>query len=373
MLAIIISSLSGLAWLVPVGGSSFGPFLSLLLVPAVVSAATIGHRFAVALAYYLIGSVSIIGAIEGFYGPHHAMAGILAWIATAILLSAPWLLASNARGVLSALFIISLPPLGLIGWLSPVTAVGVLYPDLGWVGIAFTVAMMMITPSVIKTPSRNNVPPLVMLLVMAGIANLMYQAPSIPSGWAGIDTSIHPSGGDVLASIRNNQAAINSALTRGRGAKVLVFPEAVIDQWLPGTQRQFADAAQPGQTWLIGAQTSRFNSVVSIAYGKINVVTDAAAILPGGNWQPWSDYSLHPAWWQKIAVINGKRVWISICVEQVLPWTWFEALLEKPDMVLAISNQWWADTASSAPRIQRDSTYAWARLLGVPIISAINR
>ena len=326
-----------------------------------------------ALAYYLIGSVSIIGAIEGFYGPHHAMVGILAWIGIAILLSTPWLFVSNARGVLTALLLTSLPPLGLIGWLSPLTAAGVLYPDLGWAGIAFTVAIMMIVPSIVKMPTRNNVPLLILLLVIAGVSNLMYQGPLAPVGWVGINTLIRPGGADVLASIRNNQAIINSALTRGRGATVLVLPEAVIDQWLPGTQRQFYDAAQPGQTWLIGAQTSRFNSVVGIAHGKSSVMTNAAAILPGGNWQPWSTYSLHPAWWQEIAVIDGKRVWASICVEQVLPWTWFEALLQKPDIVLVVSNQWWADPGSSAPRIQRDSAYAWARLLGVPIVSAINR
>ena len=69
MLPLIIFSFSGLAWIIPNTGL-LAPLMAPFLVPAVALASINRPRFAVALDYYLIGSVSIIGAIKGFYGPH---------------------------------------------------------------------------------------------------------------------------------------------------------------------------------------------------------------------------------------------------------------------------------------------------------------
>jgi hypothetical protein len=44
-----------------------------------------------------------------------------------------------------------------------------------------------------------------------------------------------------------------------------------------------------------------------------------------------------------------------------------------PTLILALSNLWWAPPGNAAPAIQASSTAAWARLMGVPVISAINR
>ena len=44
-----------------------------------------------------------------------------------------------------------------------------------------------------------------------------------------------------------------------------------------------------------------------------------------------------------------------------------------PTLILALSNLWWAPPGNAAPAIQSASTAAWARLIGVPVISAVNR
>lgn len=361
--AVPIAALSGVAWLLS-SSTLWAPAASLLLVVAVMLAPSPLQRFLTALAYYAAGSVSMIGAVTGYWGSDHAGTGMLAWVATSTVLATPWALASGWRGALAALALTALPPLGLIGWLPPLSAAGVLFPGMGWAGLALLLA-------VVVGITKQRIAWLAPLGAIALAANLVYTLPALPLGWVGVDTSIQPARGSVLASIQNNLAIIATALVQGHGAKVVVLPEAVIDGWLPGTRRQFAGAVPPGQLWLVGAQT-RFNSVVVVknANAFVSPLINAAALLPGGNWSPGG---LQPAWWQTAPVIDGKRVWASVCIEQVLPWTWFEAMTARPDVVLAISNQWWADKTSSAPQIQRVSTRAWTRLMGVPVVSAINR
>ena len=71
----------------------------------------------------------------------------------------------------------------------------------------------------------------------------------------------------------------------------------------------------------------------------------------------------------------------ALCVEQVQPWTWFEAILQRPDVILAMSNGWWASgTEGLSPRvgaaglaIERASSRAWARLMGLPVVWAGNQ
>ena len=360
---VLLAALSGTAWWLP-GSTLLAPAASLLLVVAVTLAQNSLQRFLTALTYYAVGAVSIVGAVTSYWGSDHAAIGVLAWAATSTALATPWARASGWRGTLAALILTALPPLGLIGWLSPLTAAGVLFPGMGWMGLTLLLAVVLC----ITQPRIAWLAPLGAITIAA---NLVYTPPALPLGWVGVDTSIQPARGSLLASIQNNQAIIATALEHGHGARVVVLPEAVIDGWLPGTRRQFAGAVPSRQLWLVGVQT-RFNSLVAVTHGNAPVkpLVHAAALLPGGNWSPGG---LQPAWWQTAPVVNGKRVWASVCVEQVLPWTWFEAMTAHPDVVLAIGNQWWASPTSSAPRIQAASTSAWARLLGVPVVSAINR
>jgi|GEM_PF-6534745 len=50
-----------------------------------------------------------------------------------------------------------------------------------------------------------------------------------------------------------------------------------------------------------------------------------------------------------------------------------KAMLHRPDVIVAMSNAWWAPAGSTAPHIQVASTRAWARLMNVPVVFAGNR
>ncbi|MDR2990738.1 MAG: hypothetical protein LBU72_02165 [Burkholderiaceae bacterium] len=212
--------------------------------------------------------------------------------------------------------------------------------------------------------------------------------PMPPAGWVGLDTRLAPARGNLAADLANKRALIESGRAI-RPQRVLVFPEAVLDDWLQGTRQQFALAVPPGQIWLIGAQVrptstpsmtptpggKLVNAVVAVEQGKAHALplTAAAGLLLGGNWRPWNAQGLQPAGVQHVFALDGQRVWAALCVEQLQPWSWMQAMAERPTLILAMSNAWWASPGSFAPRIQVASIKAWARLMHVPVIWANNR
>jgi hypothetical protein len=273
------------------------------------------------------------------------------------------------RSLLFALTATALPPLGVIGWLSPLNAAGMLFPGMGWIGLALAVGPMLAMHSALSVPAGQGRPRLFVgaswwTLLSAAIvaigANVLSRPASAPLGLVGVQTHILPSKGNVLRAIQNNQSIIDAGLAQGMGARVVVFPEAVLENWLPGTRQQFAEAVPPGQLWLIGAQAGKSDAVVAVSHGRATAtpLAKAAGLLLGGDWQPWRKDTLRPAWWQHVFNLGGERVWASLCVEQVQPWTWIESMWQGSTVILAMSNAWWAPRGSAAPGIQEASTKA---------------
>ncbi|MDA8255253.1 MAG: conjugal transfer protein TraB [Betaproteobacteria bacterium] len=383
LLLIALGAIPGVTWIMG-GAGPIGPLLSILLVAAVATGRNPVERLTAALAYYATGCWPIVGAVAGYWGTGHAGVGLMAWAACSVALAMPWVLAAHWPGLLFALAATALPPLGVVGWLSPLNAAGMLFPGMGWIGLALAVGTMVAMHAVLSVPAVQKRPVLFAdatwwLLLFAVIvpigANLLASPASTPSGWIGVQTHVVSSKGNILGAIQNNQSIIHAGLAQGKGARVVVFPEAVLENWLLGTRQQFAEAVPPGQIWLIGAQAGRSDAVVAVTHGWATAMplAKAAGLLLGGDWLPWRKETLRPAWVQHAFTLEGTRFWAALCVEQVQPWTWLEALWQKPDVIVAMSNDWWALPGSAAPDIQEASTRAWARLMGVPVVWAVNR
>ena len=370
------AAFSGSAWLW--GGASLaGPALSITLLLWIALGRSAPQRLLVAMAYYLTGSWPIVGAVLGYWGPHHVVAAVGAWFGTSLLLASPWGIPPRRGGLLAALVSTAVPPLGVIGWLSPLTAAGALFPATGWFGIICLMMMTVALPGALhgNIVARWLLASLIGLALGANCAARLAPESHLPSGCVGVQTRINPGGGNVLASTQNNQAVISAGIEQGLGARVVVFPEAIVPNWYDGTRSQLSAAVPLGQTWLLGVQTKERDAVVLARPGSAQPVplVAAAGLLLGGDWQPWNPRSLHPAWWQRVFEIDGRRVWAAICVEQVQLWAWLEALAQRPDVILEQSNAWWAGRAMTAPKIQHASTKAWARLMDLPVVSAVNR
>ncbi len=161
----LIAALSGATWWLP-GGTLFASAASLWLVVAVTLAHSPLQRFLTALVYYAIGAVSIVDVVTGYWGSDHTGIGVLAWVATSTALATPWALVSGWRGAMAALAFTALPPLGLIGWLSPLTAAGVLFPGMGWIGLT----LLLVVVVCITKPCITSLAPFVAITLVANLA-----------------------------------------------------------------------------------------------------------------------------------------------------------------------------------------------------------
>jgi hypothetical protein len=373
-----LGSALGTCWLL--GDGLVGPAASFLLLPLIANQQRPIRRLLAAMGYYTTGSLPAVAAVVGYWGADHASLGVAAWFGSALLLSIPWTLADRPPRASAALALTALPPLGVIGWLSPLNAAGVFFPGLNAVGLGL---LLLAFTSMHRRAIRPHIAILTVCVLTAVISNLLYLEPAPPAGWLGIHTHVSPSRGDRLKAIQSNQDAIDAALTQGKSARVVVFAEAILDDWLPGTRQQLAMAAPSDQIWILGAQVGSLDAVVAIEREYVNAepVSASAGLLLGGDWIPWSRQTLTPAWWEPVFRADGRRIWPALCIEQVQPWTWLEAMWQRPDVILAMSNGWWASgpgvlqprLGEAGLAIERASTRAWARLMGLPVVWAGNR
>ena len=391
--ALYVAALCGLAWQYGYAG----PILSILLIPLILIQRNPLSRFLVALAYYLAGSHGIPLASAVFFGPGHAggghagggghwLEGLALWISSSALLAMGWTFADRAwkaAGVL--LFDALVPPLAFFDWMSPLAAAGVLFPGWGILGVAALLIGISLTPWL--TRKRY----LVFLPLLPSIVNLVFLAfPSQQAGSIrGLDTHLGPSTHSILTNFSRLQSWVATA-DQHKKAKVLLLPETLLTWW-PGNahyiEQHVPEGLHPakGQTWLIGAsiplkQAGMFaDGIEAVTNHGSKMIFASVLPVPVSMWRPWHkptgdsfgrmDYKAF--WWQKPVTIEGEILWAEICYDQLLPFSWMEAALYRPEVILLTNNVWWAK-GTGIPRIQQASSWAWSRLTGSTEIEAEN-
>jgi len=197
-----------------------------------------------------------------------------------------------------------------------------------------------------------------------------------PSGWEAEMTRIRrqvDDFADFAIEERLQRAALSSH------ARFLVFPEGAVRRWTDATDFFWATAvSHAGKTLLIGAgqpipgSSRYYNSVVIVGEHPRPPIHQRIPV-PGGMWNPFrskGSFALN-LFGPGTVDVGGERAAILICYEQLLTWPMLRSALERPTLLIAISNEAWTQ-ATIVPRVQHTCVRAWARLFGLPVISAIN-
>ena len=215
-----------------------------------------------ALFYYGGALWPIIPGARNFFGPRASVLETVAlWIVSSLLLALPWFLAwtKDRRQLLwrapAGLMLSVLPPLGLIGWASPLTSAGFLFPGTSWfglIGCAFATGALAWRPKLA----------IVVLGTLAIGINLSFvSAGDVPAltGWQGVNTNFGAESKEQSSSLAEFQAAefiqdqaVNS------NARVVVFPESVVSSWTAATDSFWEDTINrlrtTGKTIIVGAK-----------------------------------------------------------------------------------------------------------------------
>src|ERR1700676_4423035 len=107
------------------------------------------HAYVSMFSYYAGASWPLIPGARAFFGVQGTpLIGLLLCLAGGALLALPWgLLFTRGReraacSVQLCILLTAIPPLGIIGWASPLLSAGVLFPGSKWFGLAFIIIFL---------------------------------------------------------------------------------------------------------------------------------------------------------------------------------------------------------------------------------------
>lgn len=390
--AVFGSGIGYLAW------GNVGSLLWLWLLPfAFGRASSRSAAYALMLGYYLAGARGLPAGAAVFFGEAAPWwYGAVLWIGASALLALPfgllWSDDVKRRGLrfLVALAIVAVPPLGLIGWCSPLAAAGALFPGLGWIGLVATAGLMAWI-----SMARLSVDQAVVMVLIGGMVGLicnieaLIASPAAPTHWRGMDTEFprlssggHDDAGQLLASMQRIRWIKDLAATVPAG-ETRVLPETVLGPLGGLAEFQLQQAEQAlearGSRLVVGAEVPQpdgryINALVVLGSTTVKRPIIAQGIpVPVAMWNPFGRNGAVADLWGRSAVVDlgGTRVGGLICYEQLLPWPIFQRVVARPSVLLAVSNVWWA-RGTVIPAIQRQTVHAFARLFSLPVIAATN-
>jgi hypothetical protein len=366
------------------------------------------HAFIVAAAYLAGATWPMIPGARNFFGPRPgAIDAVALWIAAVVLLAAPWAVVWTVRRyqllwrVPLGLALTAVPPLGIIGVASPLSSAGLLFPGTAWLGLIAT-AVLPVT-SLIKP--KWAIPAVAALAI---ISNAFWKEPR-PVHWDAVDTNLgviaheNQSLGAQFAAMQwLQERAVRSS------SKVVIFPETAVRMWTAATESFWEDTLArlraDGKTLVIGVGLPGTDPVPFDFSAELAALGDSRPVpgraqqreaasfrngallrgsetgtfvqripVPLGMWHPFrrGGVPLNVAGRGTI-VISGERAAIWICYEHLLVWPVLESMLERPTVIVAMANDYWA-AGTTVPRCQASMVSAWARLFGLPYVSSVNR
>lgn len=361
--------------------------------------------------YYFAASWPLVTGARYLFGANGSASLVLMlWLSAACLLAAPWGLAwtTNYSQLLwripLALAASAVPPLAVIGWASPLTSAGLLFPGTSWFGL---VAVTLWPDWLVRRP-REAITAL-MVAVLAANA-ISPNSAGAPAGWEAVDTRFGSRSGQAAISEFATATWIQRRALQSRG-EVVVFPETVVSMWTDATELYWQAALDElratGKTIIVGAAIPRqdngppatqFDEALSVLRdGRIPVSHPAAdrsdlpflnALLvrgaetgrylqripvPLGMWKPFDGTGVPLSiFGPAVMEVRGHRVAPLLCYETLLLFPLLQSMSKRPHTILAVANDHWA-LGETIPRFQRTAVAVWARLFNLHQVIAINR
>jgi apolipoprotein N-acyltransferase len=274
-----------------------------------------------------------------------------------------------------AISLVAVPPLGLIGVASPLTAAGILFPGMAWFGLLLTLLICGLLAS-------YPVAGIALTIICSVAAQLVYHEPQPPSDWQAVTTHFGGVGLDAPSPLAEYTAAQwiqQTALSSP--AHVIVFPETVVSNWNEATDifwgSTFELLKREGKTILVGANVfdasspHYFNSLVIRGATQQRDFLQRIPI-PIAMWTPGSNRGV-PLLVDGPSTVEmeGRRAAVLICYEQLLVWPVITSFKQHPSLLVGVANDYWA-RHTTVPEIQRACLTSWARLFHIPMLWAEN-
>ena len=277
---------------------------------------------------------------------------------------------------LVATVLMALPPFGMTGWAQPITAAGVLFPGWGWWGLAAAAT------SLATMISRGWPATAIVLGGFWAWSAASWTPPLLPPGWNGVDLEQGRNLGrdGSLAHHRDLIATVLSSVDSQ--TRVIVLPESALGFWTPTVDQLWREALRDRDVTVIAGaavleRQGYDNVLVAVSADRSAILYRERMPVPVSMWQPWRAWTgqgggARASFFANPAVeVSGMKIAPLICYEQLIVWPALQSMLHGPDVIVATGNGWWT-AGTSIVAIQQASTIAWAKLFGLPFVTAFN-
>ena len=338
------------------------------------------HTMGIAFIFNLVAGFGLLPGIHTLSSD--LITALSAWVIPALLLSIPFALAPTLpwTGVMAALVLMTLPPLGIIGLPSPLIVAGALLPGAGFVGLLLTLVLFQLLYS-LSVPKPVGAG---LLLVLVGISSYGGIGGAVSESaprFVGINTRLNHSLGadpDYIADYHSQSRILEVLKNTKASTPILLFPEAMAGRLTDTAQARLRSfAAATDREFIAGGEeftdSGQYNNVlVHVSAGNINILYRQRMPAPWFMWRGGMDGFFRADLTRPgTFVFDEINAGALICYEIALPLLIFQTHWYDPDAVLVASNLWWG-SETHLPDIVRLHIAAWSRLFDVPYISAMN-
>ena len=378
MAGLVALTIGAVAW----SGHLF-TLLALLALPMVFkNAKGPSQRLTVLACYYAASIWPVMPGATQFFGDNaglHPLSILILWLISSLVLTLPWVWLLLTPGIQAAcalpigLCLTALLPTGVV---NPLTVAGVLFPGVGWAGLIATIILF-------GTLSKYRLHSILSAAILAAICYTSHPGiPTLPPAWQGHDTEL---GGSELSKqqpmalyktvVYVQETALDS------NAQIQVFPEGIINHWTPSAegfwQSTFSELEQNHQSILFGVEENlphrgQYRNELLLR-GQYTATFQQRVPIPYAMWRPWDNIGVPIHYFgPSILSVGPRRAAPIICYEQLLVAPVLLSAQQKPDVFLAIANDYWAKD-TYIPNIQQAAITAWSRLFWIPLVTATNR
>ena len=357
-----------------------------------------GSAAALSVSYYLAAARGVPLGAATFFGdgnPHALLLGIILWLSSSAALAAPWTILWGGRKNtirqmlrLAAVYIlITIPPIGIFGWASPLLSAGVLFPHSAWFGIA----AMTLTPPIFHTFSQSKRKGVSVMLPCAFIFYVLIRAYIMPldiqppTRFIALDThhsKLASGSADFTDAFIRSTDIFDRVISQK--SPYILLPETIAGTWNHASRQLWLPLGryleERGQTLILGGEIyddslKYDNCMIFLGEDGMPLYRQRVPV-PISMWRPFGGKGTANAHWLDDGIIqlkDGRTAVCLLCYEQYIAWpVLFSMLHGKADMLICASNQWSSRHTTSIPNLQIQSSASWASLFGLSCISATN-
>lgn len=351
--------------------------------------------FALVFGYYLAASRGLFWGTITYYNITTA-GGV--YLTAALLSSLAWIVfwgktkKTKIVSFLAAQAILILPPIGLIAWVNPILTAGLITPNVGRLGGFFgliadfglffiLIYLMIFGLNVVKKQFYTQKTTMyimmnfVLLLGIAYDSSLHILKNNSDLGIMVINSNENYETGTVSPIVDFQRQMKYLEQIENSKSALYLLPENALGHVTSANDLIWQNT---DKTILAGASFnnddgSYNNTLAIISHGEIKPIYKQRVPVPVAMWKPWSNNGAAKAdiWGKRGFVHNGYKYGVLICYEQLIMLPWMQTMLYSPDMIIAVSNLWWAKDTSIL-KIQEQNIQLWSLLFDKPFVFSYN-